>query len=486
MKKWTVGSKIAAGYALAFFMVLTLGYFSYRNAVELTEGASLRAHTFVVITKVGNLLAALQDAETGQRGYLLVGDDSYLQPYISGVSRASQALQDLRTLTIDDAAQQRRLALLTPLINDKFDELKKTISLRKTKGFAAALKIVQTNKGKDEMDEIRKIISGLLGDENDLLNARNNFENANASSTRRFILYGIATVAFCMILIGYAVTRAISDQLKSSMSQLASTSSQILATTTQISAGAAETATAVTETTATVEEVKQTAQLASQKAKNVSESAQKASQTSIDGKKSVEDSVDVMQDIQKQMETIAERVVALSEQGLAIGEIIVSVNDLAEQSSILAVNAAIEANKAGEHGKGFSVVAHEIKSLAEQSKQSTAQVRAILTEIQKGTSAAVLAAEQGAKMVEAGMKQSKEAGKSISRLADSIAEAAQASVQIAASSQQQMVGMDQVSLAMENIKQASQQHASGTKQAEEAARNLHEISQHLGEMIGAT
>ena len=115
MNRWTVGSKIAAGYALAFFMVLTLGYFSYRNAVELTEGASLRAHTFIVIAKIGNLLSALQDAETGQRGYLLVGDESYLQPYISGVTKANQALQELRTLTADNPSQQRRLASLSSL-----------------------------------------------------------------------------------------------------------------------------------------------------------------------------------------------------------------------------------------------------------------------------------------------------------------------------------------------------------------------------------
>ena len=407
MKKWTVGSKIAAGYALALFMVLMLGYVSYHNATELIEGARLRAHTFKVITKIGNLLSALQDAETGQRGYLLVGKEDYLQPYVSGVAQANENLQALRTLTSDNPAQQRRLASLGNLINDKFEELQTTISLQKTKGFDAALKVVQTNRGKKEMDDIRGIISEMLGEEYALLNERNNIENTGAKSTRSLILYGIAAVALSMVLIGYAVTRTISFQLKASMGQLASTSSQILATTTQIAAGAAETASAVTETTATVEEVKQTAQLASQKAKSVSESAQKAAQTSMDGKKSVEDSVGAMQDIQKQMETIAERVVALSEQGLAIGEIIVSVNDLAEQSSILAVNAAIEANKAGEHGKGFAVVAHEIKSLAEQSKQSTAQVRSILTEIQKGTSAAVLAAEQGAKIVESGMRQSR-------------------------------------------------------------------------------
>ncbi|MFH2083613.1 MAG: methyl-accepting chemotaxis protein [Pseudomonadota bacterium] len=264
---------------------------------------------------------------------------------------------------------------------------------------------------------------------------------------------------------------------------IASSSSEILATTTQVASGATETATAVSETTATVEEVKQTAQVASQKARHVSDSAQKVSQVSQSGRKSVEDAIAGMHRIQEQMESIAESIMRLSEQSQAIGEIIATVNDLAEQSNVLAVNAAIEATKAGEQGKGFTVVAQEVKSLAEQSKQATSQVRAILGDIQKATSAAVLATEQGHKAVEAGVKQSSEANDAIRQLAESISEAAQAATQIAASSQQQMVGMDQVALAMENIKQASLQNVAGTRQAESAARNLHELGQKLEQLV---
>jgi methyl-accepting chemotaxis protein len=276
--------------------------------------------------------------------------------------------------------------------------------------------------------------------------------------------------------------RKLMREINEGVGVLASSSSEILATTTQVAAGAAETASAVSETTATVEEVKQTAQLSNQKARSVSESAQKASQVSQSGRKSVEEAMQGMRRIQEQMESIAESIVRLSEQSQAIGEIIATVNDLAEQSNLLAVNAAIEANKAGEQGKGFVVVAQEVKSLAEQSKQATAQVRTILGDIQRATSAAVLATEQGNKAVQVGMKQSTETGEAIRLLADSIVEAAQAATQIAASSQQQMVGMDQVALAMENIKQASVQNVAGTRQAEVAAQSLHELGQKLQQL----
>ena len=272
-------------------------------------------------------------------------------------------------------------------------------------------------------------------------------------------------------------------EIQDSVNILAPASAEILTTTTQVAAGATETATAVTETTSTIEEVKQTAQVANQKAQYVSDMAKQTAQASQTGKKSVDESIDLMNRIKEQMGSIAESIVSLSEQSQMIGEIIAAVNDLAEQSNLLAVNAAIEAAKAGEQGKGFSVVAHEIRSLAEQSKQSTAQIRAILGDIQKATSAAVLATEQGSKAVETGVKQSVQTGESIRVLADSIVESAQAAAQIAASSQQQLAGMEQVLIAVSNIKQAMDQNVAGTKQTEAAAQNLHELGQKLKQLV---
>jgi len=286
------------------------------------------------------------------------------------------------------------------------------------------------------------------------------------------------------LIIGIRLSRMITLQLRENIAQLSSTSAEILSTTSQVASGAAETAAAVSETTATVEEVKQTALAASQKAKYVSDSAQKASNISEAGRKSVEEAINGMNRIQEQMESIAESIMQLSEQGHAISEIIATVNDLAEQSNLLAVNAAIEAARAGEQGKSFGVVAREIRSLAEQSKQATAQVRTILGDIQKATNAAVLATEQGSKAVEAGVRQSTETGEAIHLLSTSISEAAQAATQIAASSKQQMVGMDQVAMAMVNIKQASEQNVAGTRQAELAAQDLYEMGSKLSVLVG--
>lgn len=260
---------------------------------------------------------------------------------------------------------------------------------------------------------------------------------------------------------------------------LNTSATELVAASTQLATTSNETATAVGETSTTLEEVTKTAEVSSDKARYVSENAQKTTQVAQQGKKAVEDLIALMGDIRERMESIAESTVKLSEQNQTIGEIIAVVNDIADQSNLLAVNGAIEAAKAGDQGKGFVVVAHEIKSLAEQSKQATARVRKILTDIQRGTSSAVMATEQGNKAVEAGIDQSATAGEAIRTLTDNIVEASQASIQIAASIQQQKIGMDQLGQAMESIRQASEQNAASTKQAEDTAKNLHGLAQKL-------
>lgn len=273
--------------------------------------------------------------------------------------------------------------------------------------------------------------------------------------------------------------RVMMGEIHEGVNVLASSANEITAATTQVASGSAETAAAVKQTTTTIEEVKQTSDVSAQKAKYVAEIAKKTEQISEDGKKYMEDSINAMHHIQEQMELIAESMVRLSEQSQDIGEIIATVNDLAEQSNLLAVNASIEAAKAGDQGKGFAVVAQEVRSMAEQSKQATAQVRSILGEIQKAMSRAVLATEQGENAVQAGVKLSTDTAETIRLLTENIAESAQAAAQILSSAQQQLIGMDQVMLAMQDINQASSQNVSSTKQAEVAAYDLQKLGQSL-------
>lgn len=268
------------------------------------------------------------------------------------------------------------------------------------------------------------------------------------------------------------VLRDLNRDTTEGVSVLASASSEILATVSQLAGVAAETAASVTETSTTVEEVKQTAHLTAQRARDVKESALQNASIGENGRVAVIETVEGMDRIRGQMGAIADAIVRLSELGQSISLIITTVSDLAEQSNMLAVNAAIEATRAGEYGKGFAVVAAEVKSLADQSRQATTQVRSILSDVQKATSSAVMATEQGTKTVADGVRQAGQAGESIRHLLSAIGDAADAATQIVASADQQLVGMEQIAMAMTSIREATAQNVAGTRQLEASAQSL--------------
>lgn len=569
--KWSVGTKLGAGFGLVLIVFLIVGAVSYYTTTQLIAASDQRKHTYDVLAQLNEVLSSLQDVEMSRRGYLLTGDESYLEPYGSALPKIDRHLQEVKRLTADNPRQQQRLDVLSGLVSERVALTKETIELRRGGNAEAALQIVKTGKGKALLDVIRKAVEEIESDELETLGKWVNEADINATRAKWTIALGTFFAIFLAATAALLITRNIAGPLQglttaakqitkgdlniniltngrgdevgalassfghmtqslrtiaNSASQIAagdltvvvvpqspddalgnafagmsenlrqqirdlieganvlgSAASEIVASTTQLASSATETATAVSETTTTVEEVRQTAEVASQKARNVADSAQKVVQASASGRKSTEDVTAGMRRIRQQMEGIAENMVALSERSQTIGEIIATVEDLAAQSNLLAVNAAIEAAKAGEHGKGFTVVAQEVKSLAEQSRQATNQVRTILNDIQKATTAAVLATEQGSKAVEAGEQQVGNAAATIQLLTGNVSEAAQAATQIATSSQQQLVGMEQVGGAMESIKQASVQNVASAKQLESAARNVDQLGKSIKQMV---
>jgi methyl-accepting chemotaxis protein len=265
--------------------------------------------------------------------------------------------------------------------------------------------------------------------------------------------------------------------------QAVSTSaSEILATVTQQTAGANQQSAAINETTTATEEIRASAEQAAEKAGEVAQQAQEAVRVSAEGTEAVEAIVDGMGAIREKVEAIAGDVQALSEQTAQIGEITHAVNDLADQSNLLALNATIEAARAGEQGKGFAVVADEVRNLAEQSKQATAQVQAILEDIERATRAAVSAAQEGTEVVEHGAELAHRAGEIITQLSEANGVAAQSAQQIAASVQQQNAGMDQIAQGMQETSQATGEFVAGVQQSQAAAEGLNQVASQLNEL----
>ncbi len=254
---------------------------------------------------------------------------------------------------------------------------------------------------------------------------------------------------------------------------------ELQATVSEQGASMQQQAASVSETVATVDELARSAEQVSEIANLVLDTASNSMTTTKNGAEAIQQSVNGMADVREQVQNIARTILELSEKTQQIGTIIATVDDFAEQSSLLALNASIEAARAGENGKAFSVVAAEVKSLAEQSQLATGKVRSILNDIQQTTHTAVMVTEEGNKRVERGVDLVTTAGGIITNLSQSIAQSADSAKQIAAAARQQNNGIEQISLAMSGIDQFSQQNVEAIKQTETTSQNLASVSDQL-------
>lgn len=277
--------------------------------------------------------------------------------------------------------------------------------------------------------------------------------------------------------------RTMTLRIHETVNALASATAEILTTTQEHSAGAAESAAAVSETVATVEEVAQTSKQAAERAKEVSLASKRSLEVSDAGREALEQAVQGMEQVRDRVEAIAQRILTLSDQAQAVGQITTTVNEFAEQSNLLALNASIEAARAGEAGKAFSVVAVEIRALAEQSKRATGEIRSILGDVQRSTAGAVLATEEGSRAVALAVDKVRAAGSGFDALVKVIESTAHSATQIFEATQQQAAGVGQISQAMQSINQATTQTVDGTRQTERAAQDLNQLSTRLRDAV---
>ena len=156
------------GLAAATLFFVATGAVAYLNFQTLKHDSALVVRSGDTLTALENVLSTVRDAETGQRGYLLTDKESYLGPYNAAAQEIGPRFDMLRRLTIDNPAQQDRLATLKQHIDAKLAELKQTIDLRQTQGQAAALAVVQSDRGKQDMDAVRDQVSAMEQEEIDL------------------------------------------------------------------------------------------------------------------------------------------------------------------------------------------------------------------------------------------------------------------------------------------------------------------------------
>jgi methyl-accepting chemotaxis protein len=475
--------KLAIGFALGPIILAVVGWVTYDNTRELLASREPIVHSYQVIRTAIALESAFNDTENRHRGHIILFNEPALNAYRTAMRDLDSEFANLSRLTADSSSHQARLRSLRELFDSRRTVVEEAFQERSRGGLDSALAVLARIADRQIAQNIRALLDQFEEEELKVLAARNAASAKIAQNSFDTIIYGTLLSFLILGILGFFIARSIIRPVRIAVDALASTAAELLAGTTQQASGMRQQSSAVSETVTTVDEVLKTSEQAAQRASAVADSSRRAVEVSDRGREAVRDTLDAMGTVKDRTSSIAESILTLSEQAQSIGEIIASVTEIAEQTNLLALNAAIEASRAGEHGRGFTVVAAEIKTLADQSKKATLQVRQILNDIQKATNAAVMVTEDGTKSVNVALDAVEEAGRTISALAETIAEAAKTALQISASAGQQNTGMAQIHQAMAQINAAANQNLAATKQSEQAAQNLNTLGGRLKAMI---
>jgi len=190
-----------------------------------------------------------------------------------------------------------------------------------------------------------------------------------------------------------------------------------------------------------------------------------------------------MQRIRSSVQATAKRIKALGDRSLEISEIVNVINDITEQTNLLALNAAIEAARAGEAGRGFAVVADEVRKLAEHSRNATKDIAALIKAIQAETNDAVVVMEEGTKEVEIGAKLADQAGRALDAISSVVRQSAELVQEISLASKQQVRGTEGVANAMQIISNITRQTSQGARQTARTVEQMVHMSEQLNEAL---
>jgi len=565
--RWTISRQILVGYTISLIFILALGAITWTVSTELLKNFSDRRKSSLALTQTHVVMELIQDAETGQRGFLLTGTESYLAPFNNAKEKILDAIKEMEALADNSTAEHSSLAEFREVVKSKLNELQQTIELRRTSGLQAALDIVQANKGKQDMDRIRQVLGDVKTAE---LAEQERISAAVDRSERAFqlvLLLGIPIVALIIITLGLITARSIArpvnkigdaarqialgnldvevdsnataeeirnltksfssmvgalrqsaklseglaagdltvqvkplsdadvvghaqrnmvdklselvEQVQRSGVQVNSSAIQIAATSKEQQSTATEMASTTTEISTTAKEMSATSTELLKAADTVNEVSQQLAGLASNGKAGLVRMESVMRQIIDASSAITSRLGEMNDKASNISSVVTTITKIADQTNLLSLNAAIEAEKAGEYGRGFSVVASEIRRLADQTAASTLDIEQMVKDMLGSVSAGVMGMDKFSEEVRRSAREVSDVSGQIDLMIEQVQSLAPSVESVYEGMRAQTQGSTQISEALSQLGDAARQTAEAIRDSNRAVDQLNDATRGL-------
>ncbi|QDR70170.1 methyl-accepting chemotaxis protein [Pseudomonas sp. BJP69] len=534
----SISKKLYTGFGLVLLIIAVLVLTALRGFDQVSSSVKRNIHSYDVLNRSSSMLNSLVDIETAMRGFALTGQDSFLEPMNTGEEAFTDAYNRLKQATADNPQQQGRLARLQQLYQQWLQQdMQTSVNLRREVNADRAplttlVSQISSGQAKAKMDAMRTVINEFQAAEKSLQDERSLLMDQAKSTAFTILIAGGLVAAILAVLIatflgrtlthrlGEAVTlaRNIADgrldntiaiegtdevstlqqafvamqerlrtmigEIRASAEQLVGAADNISAASVQLSASAQEQSSSASSMAATVEELTVSINHVSDNAVEAHAQSSESGRQSSEGGSVIQETLSRMNLIAQTVEASAGQISELDSHAEQISSIVSVISGIAEQTNLLALNAAIEAARAGEQGRGFAVVADEVRLLAQRTGNSTQEITEMVKRIQSGTREAVGQMEVGVQQVKGGVTLAQQAGEAIVNIRQSSGDVVRMVDQISLALREQTAASQDVARNVERIAQMSQQNSQAVEQTAETAGALQRLAQGLYGQVG--
>lgn len=508
--------------------------FSVANMVETNQRTE---QAFGVIAAAESLSKNVLKIESGQLSYIMSGYEEDQQPYLDGRQAVQENLQNLRQLRADNSEQSARLDQIEATYQQWLTEgIEPPVDIRTQYGPGAmgldqAAYIVGQARGAEYKKQLQQLMQDFIATEQSLLSQRTAESASAANLLYLVVIIGGVLVAAVAVISAYLFKRQLSGRIEDAMqvataiadgnlqqqiddegndevaellSAMSTMQSQLRNMLGEIKAASVELGTASQSVASTAEQLSASSdeqsnasdmiatsvQQLSASINQVSDNAEEARTISEQSSRGADESAAVMEQMVASMNRInaavtqaSEQLQTLDKQSEQISSIVNVIKGIADQTNLLALNAAIEAARAGEQGRGFAVVADEVRSLAQRTSHSTDEIESMVGQIQEGTQSTVKQMTAGVREVEEGVELASMTGKAINDIRDSFERVLQVVQDISGALGEQNKASDEVANNVEQFSGMAEQNKEATRHSSATAHSLQTLSAKLAKSV---